>query len=260
MKYCATTESEGCGSGEYCFYEPPCNDNQSDGGSYFCGDNPTFANYCTQACPSGLNGECPYGQQCYNVDTCQELTMSPTSSPTRIPRQSRVISYTFCLSHGILTPTYKLVRKTSESVDKLMMKKFVDEVQDIDPKWELDETKFEVSNVDTIWTDTVPQGFQCVCDGETSSTCSAVVTTATVDVFEELDTDTVRYGLLHFQPYVTENLKYKADYFGYVPFEETVDFKMDGVPSPEMSKETQDTFHGIVKEFLREDIAKKSSN
>jgi len=160
-KFCADQPSGGCGAGEFCFYDPPCNDNVSSDGNYFCGENLSFANYCTQACPSGLNGECPYGQQCYNVDTCQEETMSPTASPTAKPRLSVMVSYTFCLEHGLLTPTYKLERKTSQSISKTLVSKFLDNEQQIDAKWQIDETHFTVKSVETTWLEQIPEHLDC---------------------------------------------------------------------------------------------------
>jgi len=158
---CADQPSGGCGAGEYCFYDPPCNDDIPSNGNYFCGENLPFASYCTQACPSGLNGECPYGQQCFSVDTCQDQTMSPIESPVARPRNSVKAFYTFCLEHGLLTPTYKLERKSSESITKTMINKFIDSEQDVEARWKIVETHLTVKSVETTWLEQTPEYLDC---------------------------------------------------------------------------------------------------
>jgi hypothetical protein len=108
-----------------------------------------------------LNGECPYGQRCYNVDTCSEETMSPTASPTAKPRLSVMVSYTFCLEHGLLTPPYKLERNTSQSISKTLISKFLDNTQQIDAKWQIDETHLTVRSVETTWLEMTPEFLDC---------------------------------------------------------------------------------------------------
>jgi len=95
------------------------------------------------------------------VDTCQEETMSPTASPTAKPRLSVMVSYTFCLEHGLLTPTYKLERKTSQSISKTLVSKFLDNEQQIDAKWQIDETHFTVKSVETTWLEQIPEHLDC---------------------------------------------------------------------------------------------------
>ena len=65
----------------------------------------------------------------------------------------------------------------------------------------------------------------------------------------------MRYILLMFQPAVTNGMKYTATYWGSMPFESDRRVQLYGVPEPIMSAETQDTFQGILKQYLNEDLA-----
>lgn len=140
--------------------DPPCSESPS-GDSYYCGQNLFSATFCKQPCPSGLNGECPYGEQCYNVDTCADETESPTSAPSAKARLSVRMVYTFCMEHGILTPYWKIERRTSESITKTLMSKFLDDTREIEPRWEVDETHFLMQSVETVKLPDSDQGLDC---------------------------------------------------------------------------------------------------
>eukprot|EP00554_Chaetoceros_debilis_P014309 CAMPEP_0194124942 /NCGR_PEP_ID=MMETSP0150-20130528/59201_1 /TAXON_ID=122233 /ORGANISM="Chaetoceros debilis, Strain MM31A-1" /LENGTH=2931 /DNA_ID=CAMNT_0038818727 /DNA_START=94 /DNA_END=8886 /DNA_ORIENTATION=- len=250
---CANEPGGGCGSGQYCFYEPPCNDNEVIG-NYFCGSSLPIATECTQPCPSGLNSECPYGQQCYNVNTCKEEQGQPTPSPTARPRLSVEVVFTFCLEHGILTPVYKLLRNTDKAINSLLTDKFLDDVVEIDKRWSVDEKHLEVESVNTAWLQDSPN-LECVCQkGDAQSSCTAVESTARVSFWEELDPDMIRFVLLAYQKHVTDNMKYPATYWGFISFETQNSVQLYGTPSPQMSEDSQQTFEDIVKDYLNEDL------
>jgi hypothetical protein len=95
------------------------------------------------------------------VDTCQDQTMSPIESPVARPRNSVKAFYTFCLEHGLLTPTYKLERKSSESITKTMINKFIDSEQDVEARWKIVETHLTVKSVETTWLEQTPEYLDC---------------------------------------------------------------------------------------------------
>jgi len=140
-----------------------------------------------------------------------------------------------------------------------MINKFLDSNQDTDPKWNIDETHLTVKSVETTWLEQTPEYLDCKCEtGDEASTCSPVESEAIVEFWEELDPDLMRYILLMFQPAVTNGMKYKATYWGLVPFESDRSIQLYGVPEPSMPAKTQDTFEGIVKAYLNEDLASMS--
>jgi len=89
------------------------------------------------------------------------MTSTPTSAPSSKPRLSVRIIYTFCLEHGILTPYWKLERKTSDSITQTLIKKFLDDAFEIEPRWNIDETHFKIKSVETVWLEDSPEYLDC---------------------------------------------------------------------------------------------------
>ena len=64
----------------------------------------------------------------------------------------------------------------------------------------------------------------------------------------------MRYLLLEFQPSVTNEMRYKATYWGFVGFESDKNIQLYGVPEPVMPAETKTIYEGVLKEYLNEDL------
>ncbi len=65
------------------------------------------------------------------------------------------------MEHGILTPYWKIERRTSESITKTLMSKFLDDTREIEPRWEVDETHFLMQSVETVKLPDSDQGLDC---------------------------------------------------------------------------------------------------
>jgi hypothetical protein len=65
----------------------------------------------------------------------------------------------------------------------------------------------------------------------------------------------IRWALLNFEPYVTDEMRYKATYFGVISFSVDKSIQLSGVPSTEIPENAKDVYEGIVKDYLKNDLS-----
>ena len=76
-----------------------------------------------------------------------------------------------------------------------------------------------------------------------------------VTFWEELDPDLIRYIMFNFEKFVTDQMKYRATYFGDIQFMANKSIQLAGVPSTELPQNSRQIYEGIVKEYLKKDLA-----